>query len=60
MGVKEAKVNRYEPLETEERPFLDDIRFVDKRYQVKLPWVENDSIPTLNKDFEIYKTRLTL
>ena len=51
MGVKEAKVNICEPPEAEERPFLVDIRFVDKRYQVKLPWVENDSVPTLNKDF---------
>ena len=25
---------------------------------MKLPWVENDSIPTLNKDFELCKTRL--
>ena len=44
--------------ETSEREFLKDIDFVEKRYQIRLPWVENELMPPLSGDYNLCKGRL--
>ena len=44
--------------ETYEREFLKDIDFVNKRYQIRLPWVEKELMPPLPEDYNLCKGRL--
>ena len=44
--------------ENKEHEILKDIDFVNKRYQVRLPWVENELMPPLPEDYNLCKGRL--
>ena len=44
--------------ENKEHEFLKDIDFVNKRYQVRLPWVVNELMPPLPEDYNLCKGRL--
>ena len=42
----------------EHENFLKDIRFVGNRYQVKLPWIDAESMPSLTGNYDLCKRRL--
>ena len=63
---KEAGVNsrsfidkRIEDGNTDEHEnFLKDIRFVGNQYQVKLPWIDAENMPSLTGNYDLCKRRL--
>ena len=48
------------PIEAESKPedILRDLTFSNKRYQVKLPWIDQTSLPPLADKYELCKGRL--
>ena len=48
------------PIETESKPegILRDLTFSNKRYQVKLPWIDHTNLPPLADNYELCKGRL--
>ena len=41
----------------EHENFLKDIRFVGNRYQVKLPWIDAENMPSLTGNYDLCKRR---
>ena len=48
------------PFEAESKPegILRGLTFSNKRYQVKLPWIDHTNLPPLADNYELYKSRL--